>query len=246
MKLITNEKKATIKTQNYKKTLLVLVFWSLSYYLVNVFANIASYNSEDNKKNKILSDLGFKLVPKINALWLTDLFDALVFFPTLLFFFGLKKEKLFTVVHRALLTSIVCNLMRITTISVTSCIDPRTTCETVKGDLFTKFLLHRCGDCMYSGHTSILVLCSLVWTSYNKNGKKAFTVIIWIICVLGSLNIISNRSHYTSDVVIAYYITAGAWFSLGHFVNFNDLTLINKKKKFYLPINIDEELALHF
>lgn len=202
--------------QSIVVTVGIVVIWGLSYYFMNVFANIASSRSVSNKEQKILPDWGFEVIPRTNQLWLTDLFDALMFIPTVLLII-FSKRPIF-LMNRALLTSLACNLMRMTTMTATSCIDPRENCQIVTTNIFTTFALHRCGDCMYSGHTIVFVICALVWNSYAPKNIFGYLarIFFWLLSVAGGLIIISNRAHYTSDILLAYYVCIGAWYTIGY------------------------------
>lgn len=122
----------------------------------------------------------------------------------------------------------MCFLLRMTTIAATSLPDPRDGCERVTENLFTSFALHRCGDCMFSGHTVILFLCALVWNSYYATFSdhplffrlaRGLKNCMWLFAICGSLVIISNRAHYTIDVLIAAYIAVGVWYFWAYFWN---------------------------
>lgn len=64
-----------------------------------------------------------------------------------------------------------------------------------------------CGDYIYSGHTFILVLCYLVTKQYAPDRLLFLAFIIWFLSFSGIIMLLISRSHYTIDVVLAYYIT---------------------------------------
>ena len=64
---------------------------------------------------------------------------------------------------------------------------------------------HACGDLIYSGHVGCTLICMAV---LHKHGflRNAFAaVLVWIIAVIGIYFTISCRSHYSVDVVLAFY-----------------------------------------
>lgn len=70
-----------------------------------------------------------------------------------------------------------------------------------------------CGDMVFSGHTSFISLCMLVFNQYCRGFKGSF-VIRWGIYVmygLGLIAIIGTKLHYTLDVAIAIMITVTLW-----------------------------------
>lgn len=64
-----------------------------------------------------------------------------------------------------------------------------------------------CGDLIYSGHTVLLVLISLVMSEYTT---KSLWMVHWLyrcLALIGILMLELSHSHYLIDVIIAYYIT---------------------------------------
>ncbi|KAG0047478.1 hypothetical protein BGZ83_007470, partial [Gryganskiella cystojenkinii] len=184
----------------------------------NVMANVASYLSPDNTEVPKMSDRLFEAIPSIKLLWLTDLADALMFIPTVILV--LTHYRPLYLLCKVLLTWALCNLMRITTIAITSFPDPRDGCVHSVGEFFSTFLLHRCGDCMFSGHTVIFVISALVWTShgYHRFPKRyrwlawICLIIVWALCFGSAIIVIANRAHYTVDVMVAFYVAGGNFY----------------------------------
>ncbi|KAK9764242.1 hypothetical protein K7432_008420 [Basidiobolus ranarum] len=187
------------------------------FALKNVLSNYASYRSPSNKVNPIMPDAGFEVIPEMHNISLTDAFDAITFsFLVLLVLF--HRTPLRIVVH-ALSVSFMNNVMRTTTVAITSVVDPRPSCEQVTGKFWWTFTLHRCGDAIFSGHTSIFMLCFMVWVTYAPRNIIGFGGIFLMLCLVigGSLIIISNRTHYTVDVLLAIYICFGNWYAFRWF-----------------------------
>ncbi|KAG0371265.1 hypothetical protein BC939DRAFT_423718 [Gamsiella multidivaricata] len=199
-------------------TVLVIIIFGLTLYFMNVMANVASYLSPDNTVVPKLTDRLFEAIPSIQLLWLTDLADALMFVPTVILV--LTHYRPLYLLCKVLLTWALCNLMRITTVAITSFPDPRSGCMHSTGEFFTTFLLHRCGDCMFSGHTVIFVISALAWTShgYHRFPHRyrwlawICLAFVWALCIGSALIVIANRAHYTADVLVAFYIAGGNWF----------------------------------
>ncbi|KAJ1924130.1 hypothetical protein IWQ60_005424 [Tieghemiomyces parasiticus] len=230
----------------------LLACWGFTYYLMNVVANVASYRSSLIQHQVPLPDLGFEVIPEIRELWMTDLFDALMFAPTAIMATFFNRRPNYILV-KGIGSSLICNIMRITTVAITSVPDPRPGCEFVMGDFWTTFRLHRCGDAMFSGHTIIFVLCTMVWISHAPRNWIGIvcTFLIATVCIAGSLVVVANRAHYTMDILVAWYISGSVWFTVSHFwdtqvvrrgwfrtINFPNPSLMNNGKvnhMVYLP-----------
>ncbi|KAF9130082.1 sphingomyelin synthase [Mortierella sp. 14UC] len=192
--------------------------FALTLYFMNVMANVASHLSPDNTEVPKMSDRLFEAIPSIKLLWLTDLADVLLFVPTIILV--LTHYRPLYLLCKVLLTWALCNLMRITTVAITSFPDPRDGCMHSVGEFFTTFLLHRCGDCMFSGHTVIFVISALVWTShgYHRFPKRfrwlawICMLLVWGLCFGSAIIVIANRAHYTVDVMVAFYVAGGNWY----------------------------------
>ncbi|KAF9113777.1 hypothetical protein BGX27_000811 [Mortierella sp. AM989] len=181
-------------------------------------ANVASYLSPDNTETPKLNDRLFEAIPSISLLWLTDLADAIMFIPT--FVLILTHYRPLYLFCKVLLTWALCNIMRITTIAITSLPDPRDGCIRSLGEFFTTFTLHRCGDCMFSGHTVIFVISALVWSSHGYHRfphrfrwlAVIFLVLVWCLCIGSAVIVIANRAHYSVDVLVAFYVAGGNFY----------------------------------
>ncbi|KAJ2767329.1 hypothetical protein IWQ56_003373 [Coemansia nantahalensis] len=197
------------------------VSFGISYYFMNVMANVASKRSrliEDQLGFRpTLPDVFYEFIGYVELLWMTDMFDALMFVSTTLLV--LSHERPWRVTSRLVLAWGLASLIRITTVAITSVPDPRPSCEYVTGNVFTAFTLHRCGDAIFSGHTLIFVVCAMTWASFAPKtiAGRVLTTCAWALCIAGSLIVIANRAHYTIDVLLAWYIAPGAWFTVAWF-----------------------------
>lgn len=206
------------------KTLLVsFLFYLFFLYVMTVMSNIASYLSPIDMKP--LKDAGFKVIPKVDLLHLTDASILLSLAITWSMIFFADKKPISSSI-RILQNSCLITIFRGATIAITSFPDPRTTCSRVEDSFLTTFVLHRCGDCMFSGHTASVTILALHWLSvkeerYSSRNQKFTTTalyyiakIVSILCVpLGVWAILSNRTHYTVDVLVSLIITTGTWIS---------------------------------
>ena len=59
-----------------------------------------------------------------------------------------------------------------------------------------------CHDCIFSGHTAVMLLLSF----YISQSNPSFSKILVLYNIVGSLLIISTRNHYTIDVFIAWIV----------------------------------------
>lgn len=58
-------------------------------------------------------------------------------------------------------------------------------------------------DCMYSGHTALMLLFAyVIWQTFPCLG-----ILLLVYCALGSFLIIVTRAHYTIDVIVAWIAT---------------------------------------
>ncbi|KAI8057565.1 PAP2 superfamily C-terminal-domain-containing protein [Gilbertella persicaria] len=67
-----------------------------------------------------------------------------------------------------------------------------------------------CTDNIFSGHTSMMMSCCMVWRVHSKL-RRPFAWILYLIATAGILMILFTRFHYSIDVVLAIYITYTAW-----------------------------------
>jgi len=198
----------------------VFLTFAAFYYLDDVTANVASSRSADNTVVPILRDFGFEHVPAISYIDLVDVFDWVLIGFTFAYVVVFVPAPLY-VLSQALITNTLVNIARITTVATTSFPDPRVGCERIVTNPFTSVALHRCGDDMFSGHSAIYAICAMVFYTYGWNvshSRRVYALhlaVRWMVfaaAVAGSLLIIANRTHYTIDVLVAWYVAMGAWY----------------------------------
>ena len=64
---------------------------------------------------------------------------------------------------------------------------------------------HACGDLIYSGHVGCTLICMAVLHRHGFMMNKLVAAIMWTIAAIGIYFTISCRSHYSVDVVLAFY-----------------------------------------
>ncbi|KAK4029307.1 phosphatidylcholine:ceramide cholinephosphotransferase 2 isoform X2 [Daphnia magna] len=64
-----------------------------------------------------------------------------------------------------------------------------------------------CGDYIYSGHTVILTVSSLLIQEYTPRKWRPLHWLSWLVTCLGVVFVMVAHGHYTVDVLIAYYVT---------------------------------------
>mmetsp|Transcript_10837 Transcript_10837/g.18491 ORF Transcript_10837/g.18491 Transcript_10837/m.18491 type:complete len:405 (-) Transcript_10837:122-1336(-) len=67
------------------------------------------------------------------------------------------------------------------------------------------FVPHACGDLIYSGHVGCTLICMAVLHRHGFMKNKIVAVGMWIVAAIGIYFTISCRSHYSVDVVLAFY-----------------------------------------
>ena len=90
-----------------------------------------------------------------------------------------------------------------------------------------------CGDYIYSGHTVILTVTSLVIQEYTPQKWYPLHILSWIVTLIGVVLVMVAHGHYTIDVLIAYYITTRLWWIYHTLAsnNFLKVFLINESLK---------------
>jgi hypothetical protein len=59
-----------------------------------------------------------------------------------------------------------------------------------------------CTDNIFSGHTSMMVSCCMVWRAHSRL-RRPFSWVLYAVATAGILMILFTRFHYTVDVVLA-------------------------------------------
>uniref|UniRef100_A0A915AKQ5 Sphingomyelin synthase-like domain-containing protein n=1 Tax=Parascaris univalens TaxID=6257 RepID=A0A915AKQ5_PARUN len=72
-----------------------------------------------------------------------------------------------------------------------------------------------CGDLLFSGHTISMVISSLTIGYYLPHSHKSLRYVPWVLTWIGMICMVVSRTHYTIDVVFAYWLSTGI-FTLYH------------------------------
>lgn len=72
-----------------------------------------------------------------------------------------------------------------------------------------------CGDLLFSGHTISMVTSALTISYYLPDSIRPLRYIPWILACIGMICMIISRTHYTIDVIFAYWLSNGV-FTLYH------------------------------
>ncbi|KAI9025307.1 PAP2 superfamily C-terminal-domain-containing protein [Phycomyces nitens] len=67
-----------------------------------------------------------------------------------------------------------------------------------------------CTDNIFSGHTSVMMSCVMVWRIHSRI-RRPFSWLAYLIVAAGLLMILFTRFHYTIDVLLAIYIVYTTW-----------------------------------
>lgn len=165
--------------------------------LANFYTNEigeAYYEGED-KINKIF-DVVHHYTPDFHE------FGSLVnVIPLLLFGSLFFLPKSMSLIEEVVLKILLIHLIRSLTI-ISTILPKHEKCKREDSSFFTR-LLGDCYDKVFSGHTSFVFLITLILLRDNYIGFKQLVSIN----ALESATILLTRSHYTIDVILAYFIT---------------------------------------
>lgn len=231
--------------RNNKKIFYVIAF---TMYFHSVMTNIAYYLHEQKES---IPDLLFDLLPRYDKIGLlSDIFSVLYFFIFIIFIFHpyyIIRPYLTTDIFLTMIkTYIICIYLRCFSFIFTRLPSPSDQCKlnskeynppTIH-DIFSRFdMFNGCGDLIFSGHTTIIMIVSLTIIYYMKGifTKKTeikLNVFILLYTLFFLIVIIIARNHYTVDVVVAVYTCI-----LCFYLVINDFKI--KYKQFE---NIEEEL----
>lgn len=170
---------------------------------------------------------------------LPDFFIALLLSATMLFI--LSRPQRATIARRFFTVYATLMLMRCVTIVVTSLPDALPICHTLTPgtqrfvDINIRAVILKairmvvplaghtpemtCGDMVFSGHSTILVICGLVWHTYHRrvDGFNLIKTGVWLLASCGLISILVVRLHYTIDVLLALFLTISVWTSYHRF-----------------------------
>jgi hypothetical protein len=111
-------------------------------------------------------------------------------------------------------------LTRTSVVFVTGLPQPNPKCVAVQHEVVTYqqafafvmlrgFPPHACGDLIYSGHVGCILICMIVLTRHSFLKRTLVQCSMWFVAITGILSTITCRSHYTIDVILAFYFSFG-------------------------------------
>jgi len=177
--------------------ILIVFIIIVSLLLINVLSFYNEYHYEsyyssrikNNKTTPKVYDIGHKYLPNIAQY--EYIINIILGLAACSFFIYPKIFLPFLVLFLIII------VIRMITIQLT--VLPKTTCDIKKSVDLSGY----CYDKIFSGHAAFMCLLTL----FLYNLKKISIFVLIIINVLYGLLIISARSHYTIDVVVAFIVT---------------------------------------
>lgn len=216
--ILQNIKKDKLNIKNNFYLILLQVF---VLYLHNVMTNLAYYL---HKQKESLDDLMFDLLPRYDFIGdvsdFFSLFYFLIFFVFILHPYIIKRPYLTTdIIFTMMKTYIFATILRCISFIFTMLPSPSDQCNLnsteynppTVSEIFTRFdMFNGCGDLIFSGHTTVIMIISLTIIYYLKDiFTKRVEIILKIFILFYTfgffLIIIIARNHYTVDVVVAIY-----------------------------------------
>ena len=174
---------------HYIKISIILIIFILINYNVTLF--IDSYETIPREP---LDDILIKKLPNMSKHRnIVDIVPALLIVFVILF-----KRPSINQIEDYTLCYMIIMLLRMFSISLT--IMPSIACQYKRTQ---NIITGGCNDCMFSGHTSLVLLVLLILVTDYKFPK----LICLLVGIMYSLLIISAHVHYSVDVLIAWYIT---------------------------------------
>lgn len=152
---------------------------------------------KNKKTNPKVYDISHKYLPDISKfIFLSDYFVYLYFIP---FFLYMKKDMAMDFIMYFLIVFIIRDVIMLTTV-----LPKDKNCKLHNSKL--KYFYHgSCYDKILSGHFSTVMILSFLYYKYNivKNVN-----ILVVLNILNALIILSTRSHYFIDIILAFFVTA--------------------------------------
>jgi len=211
----------------HPKLAISFIIWNICYIIMGVFGgSVAFYHfPRVYPKSYIpvpLPDFGYDIIPYWCPLYnhgsLNLQSTILLFFYTLLFVGATYKRngKGRLIVQQLLHLNSIIFLIRTCTVGITGLPQPNPRCQPIQSKIVTykeavQFVMlrgyppHACGDLIFSGHVACVLLCIVLFHKYNYFTGTSPFIITNVLGLLSILSVISCRSHYTIDVILAFY-----------------------------------------
>lgn len=204
--------------ERYKITktssLLFIVSFSIAIFsllLMNTMANISSFWSVDKEDGPPLPDMFFEYSSRKPFAKIVDILMNTLIGMTIFLIF-IKREAI-QIFFRFFVCLSISYFLRMSTVGLTNLPSPNVDCLKIVNNMLTTFTFNRCGDAMFSGHTLIVMICALTWSSYDL--LPYLSNMVWVFSFIIFMGILFARNHYTIDVLLAIYITGSVWVIYG-------------------------------
>jgi len=205
------------------KLFLSVILWFVAYSIMGLAGSVAFYHfprlPDSLNAPLALPDFGYDLIPywcpmidnKINVQS-----SILLLFYILIIIGAVFHTKGRLVMQQLLHLNIAIFLTRTTTVFVTGLPQPNPRCTAIQSwdsslwdsiqFVWRSFPPHACGDLLYSGHVACILVCMVIFHKYRYFGKSlGLMLLAWLATFFGIYAVISCRSHYTVDVILAFY-----------------------------------------
>ena len=152
--------------------------------------------------NKNIYDLGFNYIPRINNKYkyIDDVLILIIFIVML--FFKINYINFISVYLIIRFIRMICMLSITIPPADKNCFKKQKVRQ--KSFKYIKFVAGHCGETIFSGHVTFLLICILFIMPKVNN---FFKILLFVYGLIGSILIIALRHHYTIDVVLAWVIT---------------------------------------
>ena len=185
---------------NIKYIFILIVAILLTYLSVYFTMNYGENVQQSIPTDYTLPDIGHYLLPDFSKYEKTvDIFPVVAIL-SLIYLDKFKHANQFIYILAIIL------ILRSISVSLTILPCSNKNAYEVQNNSKIPYLNGGCHDKMFSGHTAILILCTIFILYHKLVPQKYFSIVI-IFTIIGILAIIATRSHYTVDVFIAIIIT---------------------------------------
>lgn len=223
----------------------LILFFLGSYYNSVIQAVIQNLTIEMGKtKNDALPDLGFYLFPNLsNYTSLPDTYLlAMVIAVLLKTLIRRRISCVLLIVKRYTFIHAILFFLRGTSIAITMLPNPWTQCNIeefpnvfIGGLMIILGKKRTCFDVLFSGHSAMITLTTLIWIQYETN---IIIQLLWIpVATIGYFIMISTRFHYTVDVVYGTLITIVVWSSY-HYMARRLRSLAVKRSRYFGDLKV--------
>lgn len=221
--LYTEMRAALIRTYEQNQVAIWDAVMNFTYYLVTGWSLCVGMNLayQLHVPGPALPDVGYRLIPEWPGSFSTSeyLLFGILYLTMFQGFAGFKipyswrdLNPRWDLMSSFLRTMAVVNVMRVLCFLCTQLPGPAIHCRPGSPvydppkNIFERADFARgCGDLIPSGHTMLLLVCVMVWHDVSRNSLLT-RVFIWGYALVFMVLVISQRKHYTIDVLVALYL----------------------------------------